>query len=46
MVVNDMEIEKMFVEAPLEQNASPDPFEKTDASTMLEYLSTAKKDEL
>lgn len=39
MVVNDGKIEKMFVEdgAPT-QNFGPDPFEVTDADTMMKYL--------
>jgi len=45
-VFNNMKIEKLFIEgetgAPV-QNSGPDPFEVSDASTMLEYLmSTAE----
>ena len=43
MLVNDGEIEKMFVEPNREQNSGPDPFEVSDADTMLEYLKS--KDE-
>lgn len=45
MVINDMKIEKLFVEdgAPT-QNSGPDPFEVSDAKTMVDYLkSTAGK---
>eukprot|EP00617_Octactis_speculum_P025352 CAMPEP_0185757460 /NCGR_PEP_ID=MMETSP1174-20130828/15932_1 /TAXON_ID=35687 /ORGANISM="Dictyocha speculum, Strain CCMP1381" /LENGTH=42 /DNA_ID= /DNA_START= /DNA_END= /DNA_ORIENTATION= len=38
MVVKDKVIEKMFVEGPRVQNSGPDPFEVSDAATMLEYL--------
>lgn len=38
MVVNDKTIEKMFVEGPRFENSGPDPFEVSDAGTMLEYL--------
>lgn len=46
MVVNDGVIEKMFVEQPLIQNSGPDPFEVSDADTMLNYLKSKKNDEL
>ena len=46
MVVNDGVIEKIFIEQPKIQNSGPDPFEVSDADTMLAYLKTAKKDEL
>lgn len=36
-VFNDMKVEKLFVEPNFEQNG-PDPFEVSDATTMLEYL--------
>jgi len=40
-VFNDMKIEKLFIEggtgAPV-QNSGPDPFEVSDADTMLQYL--------
>ena len=40
-VVNDMKIEKIFIEQPHVQNSEPDPFEVTDAGTMLTYLKSA-----
>lgn len=48
MVVNDGVIEKMFVEQPRLQNSGPDPFEVTDADTMVKYLQSVqnKNDEL
>lgn len=46
MVVNDMKIEKLFVEKPLTQNDPEDPFDKTSAETMLSYLKSVKKEEL
>ena len=40
MVVNDMKIEKMFVENQcVVQNSMEDPFEISDAKTMFDYLS-------
>ena len=38
MVINDGVIEQMFVEAGVGDNADGDPFEVSDAYTMLEYL--------
>ena len=38
MVVNDGAIEKMFVEPDFADNAGGDPFEVSDADTMLAYL--------
>ena len=38
MVVNDGEIEKMFVEDGFGDNYPADPFEVSDADTILEYL--------
>ncbi len=38
MVVNDGEIEKMFVEPGYDDNCPTDPFEVSDADTMLNYL--------
>ncbi len=38
MVVDDGEIEKMFVEKGFEDNCPDDPFEVSDADTMLAYL--------
>lgn len=47
MVVNDMKIEKLFVEGDgVTQNSGPDPFEVSDAESMLSYLKSAAKDEL
>ncbi|NER35697.1 MAG: peroxiredoxin [Oscillatoria sp. SIO1A7] len=42
MVVNDGTIEKIFVEPDYADNAPADPFEVSDADTMLEYLKSAK----
>jgi len=46
VVFNDMKIEKLFIEgdtgAPV-QNSGPDPFEVSDAGTMLTYLQSAKE---
>lgn len=39
MLVNDCEIEKIFVEQGFADNAEGDPFEVSDADTMLAYLS-------
>jgi peroxiredoxin len=39
MVVNDGKIEKLFIEGGnVVQNSDPDPFEASDAGTMLTYL--------
>ena len=38
MVVDDGVIEKMFVEDGFEDNCPADPFEVSDADTMLAYL--------
>ncbi|CAE7242738.1 unnamed protein product, partial [Symbiodinium microadriaticum] len=38
MVVNDMKVEKLFMEPNAVQNSGPDPFEVSDADTMLAYL--------
>jgi peroxiredoxin len=38
MVVHDGVIEKLFVEAPRLQNSIDDPFEVSDAATMVGYL--------
>ena len=38
MVVNDGKIEKIFAEDGYEDNCPTDPFEVSDADTMLEYL--------
>jgi thioredoxin-dependent peroxiredoxin len=42
MVVNDGAIEKMFIESEYGDNCPTDPFEVSDADTMLEYLKGAK----
>ena len=42
MVVKDGNIEKMFVEPGYEDNCPTDPFEVSDADTMLVYLKEAK----
>jgi peroxiredoxin len=42
MVVNDGEIEKMFVEPGYDDNCPTDPFEVSDADTMLKYLQSHK----
>ena len=42
MVVNDGEIEKIFVEPDFGDNCPTDPFEVSDADTMLAYLKGAK----
>ncbi|AFZ60644.1 peroxiredoxin [Anabaena cylindrica FACHB-243] len=41
MVVNDGKIEKMFVEPGFDDNCPTDPFEVSDADTMLAYLKSA-----
>ncbi|MEA5552535.1 peroxiredoxin [Anabaena cylindrica UHCC 0172] len=38
MVVNDSKIEKMFIEPGFDDNFPSDPFEVSDADTMLAYL--------
>mmetsp|Transcript_123135 Transcript_123135/g.347977 ORF Transcript_123135/g.347977 Transcript_123135/m.347977 type:complete len:203 (-) Transcript_123135:48-656(-) len=43
MVVNDMKIEKLFIEPGFEQNSGPDPGTVSLAEPMLEYLRSAKK---
>jgi len=44
VVINDMKIEKLFIEGGgVVQNSGPDPFEVSDAVTMLNYLKSAKK---
>jgi len=38
-VINDMVVEKLFIEGGgITQDSGPDPFEVTDAGTMLTYL--------
>jgi thioredoxin-dependent peroxiredoxin len=43
MVVDDCRIEKMFVEPEFDDNCPTDPFEVSDADTMLAYLKEARK---
>jgi thioredoxin-dependent peroxiredoxin len=43
MVVNDLKIEKTFIEDDYGDNCLTDPFEVSDADTMLAYLKEAKK---
>ncbi|WP_071518687.1 peroxiredoxin [Geitlerinema sp. PCC 9228] len=43
MVVNDGEIEKMFIEPGFSDNYPQDPYEVSDADTVLNYLKSAKK---
>ena len=43
MVVDDMKIEKVFVEKDLTQNDPEDPFKETSAETMMTYLTENKK---
>jgi peroxiredoxin len=38
MVVKDGEVEKIFVEPGFSDNCETDPFEVSDAGTMLDYL--------
>ena len=42
MFVDDGVIKKMFVEDSFSDNCATDPFEVSDASTMLTYLKEAK----
>ncbi len=42
MVVDDGEIERMFIEAGMEDNHPQDPFEVSDADTVLAYLENQK----
>jgi thioredoxin-dependent peroxiredoxin len=42
MVVNDMTVEKVFLEEDFGDNCPTDPFEVSDANTMLDYLKSAK----
>ncbi|MEE3718878.1 peroxiredoxin [Tumidithrix elongata RA019] len=43
MVVDDGNIEKLFVEPGFSDNCPTDPFEVSDADTMLTYLKSVKK---
>lgn len=41
VVINDMKVEKVFIEGgEIVQNSGPDPFEVTDADTILSYLTS------
>ncbi len=42
MVVNNLQIEKMFVEPEYGDNCPTDPFEVSNVETMLEYLKSVK----
>ena len=44
VVISDQKVEKIFIEGgqPV-QNSGPDPFEVSDAKTMLDYLSNPPK---
>jgi peroxiredoxin len=43
-VIDDMKVEKMFIEGGgITQNSGPDPFEVSDADSMLEYLRSCAK---
>ncbi|GMH52157.1 hypothetical protein TrRE_jg6088 [Triparma retinervis] len=37
-VIDDGKVEKLFIEPNREQNSGPDPFEVSDAGTMVDYL--------
>mmetsp|Transcript_29191 Transcript_29191/g.66986 ORF Transcript_29191/g.66986 Transcript_29191/m.66986 type:complete len:117 (+) Transcript_29191:70-420(+) len=38
-VINDMKVEKLFIEGgKITQNSGPDPFEVSDAGTLLDYV--------
>jgi len=42
-VINDMKVEKLFIEGDgVAQDFGPDPFEVSDAGTMLEYLKSSQ----
>ena len=43
MVVNDGQIEEMFVEPEFGDNAGNDPFERSDADTVLSWISQANQ---
>ena len=44
VVINDSKVEKIFIEGgAVVQNSGPDPFEVSDAGTMLAYLAGAEK---
>ena len=41
-VIDDCKVEKLFVELGFVQDSDPDPFEVSDANTMVEYLKSIK----
>ena len=41
-VIDDMKVEKLFIEPNFIQDSDPDPFEVSDAGTMLAYLKEEK----
>jgi peroxiredoxin len=43
VVIHDMKVEKLFIEQPFIQGSGPDPFEVSDALTMVEYLKSHSK---
>lgn len=44
VVINDMKIEKIFIEdGDIQQNSGTDPFEVSDVDTMLKYLKSVQK---
>ena len=43
MVIDNGVIEKIFVEKGLMDNCADDPFEVSDAKTMIQYLKKSKK---
>ena len=42
MLVNDFNIEKMFVEPGFSDNADGDPFQVSDADTMFAYINAVQ----
>jgi len=42
-VIKDGQVEKLFTEQPMIQNSGPDPFEVSDAKTMVDYLKSCAK---
>ena len=42
MLVNDFNIEKMFIEPGFSDNADGDPFKVSDADTMLAYINAVQ----
>merc|ERR1719469_422195 len=47
VVINDLKVEKIFIEGggKVKQNPDSDPYEVSDAKTMLEYLKSKKEEE-